>query len=247
MHRCTPGWKWRFDARPGKGPLAHIPFAVKDVIETREMATEYRLTGVQGAPGHEGRRHRHEVVRPWRGAGGQDAHGRVRVSHAAAHAQPARPLAHTRGQLEWIGRRGGREHGAARRRHADRPVRRFDLPPTAGSRDSSRPTDCCPSRGCCRWPAASTRWGSSRTARTTCWHSGGLSGAMSGTRASLHWRLVDPLPDIVEAPMADAYRHAIQRLRTTGATIHSVDLASASAQAARCPADRAVLRGREIP
>ena len=66
------------------------------------------------------RRLRRAGARRRRDRARQDRHDRIRLLHAGQDRQPAQPGAHARRLVERLGRRGGRRHGAARLRHADR-------------------------------------------------------------------------------------------------------------------------------
>ena len=80
----------------GTGALSGIPFGVKDIIETKGLATEY------GSPIYKGRIGMADaaIVRQLRQRGarppGQDAHHGVRVHHTGPDAQSAQLGAHAR-------------------------------------------------------------------------------------------------------------------------------------------------------
>ena len=152
----------------GSGALDSIPFGVKDIIETKGLATEYRLAGLQGPHRHRRCGDRPRAAQPRRRGDGQDAHHLVRVSHAGPDAQPPRSGAHTRRQFERIGSSGRGRHDSLRARHANRWLDAAAGVVLRRHRVSNRPTAWCRSRACCRLPGASTRSASSRTRPPTC-------------------------------------------------------------------------------
>jgi len=108
-----------FDRNPASGPLAGVPFGLKDIIDTQDYPTEW------GTPIHRGRRPNRDAacVALTRRAGGvllgKTVYDRVRQSASRSDPQSARSRAHAGRIVERLGRRGRRPHGADRARHPD--------------------------------------------------------------------------------------------------------------------------------
>ncbi len=115
-----------FDKDGKRGPIAGVPFGVKDIIDTFDMPTEW------GTPIHKGRQPERDAacVALSRKAGGILLGKTVTTEFANLHPGPTRnphDLTRTPGRLvERLGRRGRRLHGADRDRHPDH---RLDHPP----------------------------------------------------------------------------------------------------------------------
>ena len=108
-----------FDKSGRRGPLAGVPFGVKDIIDTFDMPTEW------GTPIHKGRQPERDAacVALSRKAGGMLLGKTVTTEFANLHPGPTRnphDLTRTPGRLvERLGRGGRRLHGADRDRHPD--------------------------------------------------------------------------------------------------------------------------------
>ena len=153
----------RCDNEPPRGPLHGIPIAVKDMIDTVDMPTELWLADLCAVIGPR----RTRPASRWRGRPARSSSARPSPPnspdfHPGQDRQPAQPGAHAGRLVERLGRGGGRRHGAARLRHANR---RLGDPSGAfcgcvGYKPSFG-TDH-PRRRSSRWPTASTRSASLR-------------------------------------------------------------------------------------
>ena len=127
------------DNSGAKGPLAGVPFGVKDIIDTDDMPTEW------GTPIHKGRRPERDAacVALSRKAGGLLLGKTVTTEFANLHPGPTRNphdlTPHAGRLVERLGRGGRRLHGAARDRHADHRLDHPARPRSAACSATARP------------------------------------------------------------------------------------------------------------
>ena len=161
----------RRDAEAAARAAARHPDRGQGPDRHRRHADRLRLADLSRPPAGGRRRLRRAGARRRRGRPRQDRDDRVRQLHAGQDRQPAQPGAHAGRLVERLGRGGGRRHGAARLRHADRrlgdPARR--LLRLRRLQAELRPDQ--PRRGQAAVPTASTRSAclpaSSRTRRSS--------------------------------------------------------------------------------
>ena len=160
-----------FDQSGRRGPLAGVPFGVKDIIDTVDMPTEW------GTPIHKGRqpgarrRLRRAVPQGRRHAARQDRHHRVRQPASRQDPQPARPR-----RARPAARRAARPRRSPISWCRSRSARRPPARPSVRRRSAAcsaigRPTASIACTASWRPPARSTRSASwrarSRTSRST--------------------------------------------------------------------------------
>ena len=122
------------------GPLAGVPFGVKDIIDTFDMPTEW------GTPIHRGRRPERDAacVALSRKAGGLMLGKTVTTEFANLHPGPTRNPhdldPHSGRLVERIGRGGRRFHGADRASAPRPPARPSARPHSAACSAIGRPT-----------------------------------------------------------------------------------------------------------
>lgn len=213
-------------ASTSRGPLAWIPYAVKDVIETKGMATEY------GSPVYKGRKGTTDaaVVSLLRDRGAVLL-GKL---HTAAFAFRTPPPTRNPRNLDHTP--GGSSSGSAAAVAADM------VPLAVGTQTGGstlRPASYCgvtgfkptygviPTTGVLPLAASLDTLGfftHRATDMLAFWSAFGQPTRSDPSMPVLAF--VDPLPEAVEAPMANAFRQAVNRLRERGVRLQPVDLAA---------------------
>ena len=210
----------------GSGMLLDIPFAVKDIIETRGLATEY------GSPIYKGRIGTADaaIVREMRSRGGV----MVGKTHTAAFAY--RTPAPTRNPRDLAHTPGGSSSGSAAAVAANM------VPVAIGTQTGGsvlRPASYCgvtgfkttyghfPMDGVLQYAKSLDTLGFfTHTAADMLafWTAMGQATGRPGEFDEFALAAPDPLPE-VEPPMTAAFRATVDRLRAAGVTIHRIDIA----------------------
>ena len=206
----------------GKGKLLGIPFGVKDIIETRGLATEIRLADLQRSDwnGRRGDRSSPAGTR-WRAAR-QDSLDSVRLYGSRSDTQSTRSRTHARRQLERI--RGGRcgRHGAGCARHAN-----GRLGAAAGSycgvTGFKTTYGLLPMDGVLPFARSLDTLGFFTHTAADMLAFWGAIGQPTGRAEDVPLAVPDPAPD-VEPAMAYAYRDAVARLLKAGYTIRPIPI-----------------------
>lgn len=207
----------------GRGPMAHVPFAVKDVIETRGLATEY------GAAVYKGRRGTEDatIVTMLTDAGGV----LLGKSHTAAFAFRTPPPTHNPRDLAHTP--GGSSSGSAAAVAADMVPLAIGTQ-TGGS--TIRPASYCgvtgfkcsygllPTAGVLEFSKSFDTLGffTHRAVDMLAFWST-ILGRDAGVAEDVPVAVMDPLP-AVEPPMAMAFRAAVATLRAAGVRTMPVDI-----------------------
>jgi Asp-tRNA(Asn)/Glu-tRNA(Gln) amidotransferase A subunit family amidase len=207
----------------GRGPLAEIPFAVKDVLETRDLPTEY------GSPVYKGRRGTEDaaIVTTLCDLGGV----LLGKTHTAAFAFRTPPPTHNPRDLAHTP--GGSSSGSAAAVAADMAPLAVGTQ-TGGS--TIRPASYCgvtgfkPSYGLFSTAGVLTFSKSLDTLgffthraadMLAFWQQ--VLGRAVGAGEGVAVAAMDPLPEI-EASMASAFKASIARLRAAGVPLRPVDI-----------------------
>jgi Asp-tRNA(Asn)/Glu-tRNA(Gln) amidotransferase A subunit family amidase len=205
------------------GALSGIPFGVKDIIETKGLATEY------GSPIYKGRIGTEDaaIVREIRGRGG------VLMGKTQSTAFAYRTPAPTRNPRNLEHTPGGSSSGSAA------AVAAGMVPVAIGTQTGGsvlRPASFCgvtgfkasygllPMAGVLPFAKSLDTLGFFTQTAADMLAFWDALGHATGREEQFALAAPDPLPD-VEAPMAAAFQNAIARLRRAGLTIRSVDLA----------------------
>jgi Asp-tRNA(Asn)/Glu-tRNA(Gln) amidotransferase A subunit family amidase len=207
----------------GSGKLSRIPFGVKDIIETRGLATEY------GSPIYKGRIGTEDaaIVREMRRRGG------VLMGKTQSTAFAYRTPAPTRNPRNLEHTPGGSSSGSAA------AVAAGMVPVAIGTQTGGsvlRPASFCgvtgfkasygllPMDGVFPFARSLDTLGFFTHTASDMLAFWDAMGHATGRDEQFTLAVPDPLPD-VEPPMAAAFQNAISRLRRAGLTIRSVDLA----------------------
>ena len=207
----------------GRGPLAEIPFGVKDVLETTGLLTEY------GSPIYTGRRGTEDaaIVRTLCDLGGV----LLGKTHTAAFAFRTPPPTHNPRDLAHTP--GGSSSGSAAAVAADMTPLAIGTQ-TGGS--TIRPASYCgvtgfkvsygllPTQGVLEYSKSLDTLGfftHRAVDMLAFWQQ--VLGREAGQREDVPLAVMDPLPEI-EASMQAAFKGAVSRLRAAGVPIRSADI-----------------------
>src|SRR6185295_12733205 len=207
----------------GSGMLSDIPFAVKDIIETRGLATEY------GSPIYKGRIGAADaaIVREMRTRGGV----MIGKTHTAAFAY--RTPAPTRNPRDLAHTPGGSSSGSAAAVAANM------VPVAIGTQTGGsvlRPASYCgvtgfkttyglfSTEGVLEYSKSLDTLGFFTHTAADMLAFWEAMGQATGPAEDFALAAPDPIPD-VEPPMAAAFRSTVERLRAAGVTIQRIDIA----------------------
>lgn len=207
----------------GRGPMAHVPFAVKDVIETTGLVTEYGAAVYKGRRGTEDA----EIVKVLTSAGGV----LLGKAHTAAFAFRTPPPTHNPRNLDHTP--GGSSSGSAAAVAADMAPLAIGTQ-TGGS--TIRPASYCGVTGFKGTYGLLSTTGVLEFSKSfdtlgffthravdmlAFWQT--VLGRAAGASEDVPVAVMDPLP-AVEPAMAAAFGAALDRLRAAGVRTTSVDI-----------------------